>query len=223
VAVQDRSAGSGGSESVRVLPVPIPPVYHNASVWWRRRESNPRPRAPGRSIYKLSRRFSSRSPAPRRPDPVRQSRGVSGAVCRDKPTAPQSVDRRHDPGYGPTGRDGRLIRQPAREYCSRQLCCSGSLTRPPDLGLLLRPRIHPCRDHIAPMSMTRGHVHSECTTRRPRPSHSSISGRRATRAPGPSRHVLTFQQERRPRVPEACAVAVDLMCRPICRRVSRAA
>ena len=96
-------------------------------------------------------------------------------MCRDKPTAPQSVDRRHDPGYGPTGRDGRLIRQPAREYCSRQLCCSGSLTRPPDLGLLLRPRIHPCRDHIAPMSMTRGHVHSECTTGRQRISHPDAS------------------------------------------------
>ena len=186
------------------------PWVRTLSFWWRRRESNPRPRAPGRSIYKLSRRFSSRSPAPRRPDPVRQSRGVSGAVCRDKPTAPQSVDRRHDPGYGPTGRDGCLIRQPAREYCSRQLCCSGSLTRPPDLGLLLRPRIHPCRDHIAPMSMTRGHVHSECTTRRPRPSHADASRAACDPSSGPL--------PARPDPPTRTA----LMCRPNCRRVSRA-
>ena len=63
------------------------------------------------------------------------------------------------PATDPPGVTGCLVRQPARECYSRQLCCSGSLTRPPDLGLLLRPRIRPCRNHVAPTGTNRGRAH----------------------------------------------------------------
>ncbi len=44
-----------------------------------------------------------------------------------------------------------VTRRRVRECYSRQVYGSGSLTRPPDLGLLLPPRYSPCRDLFAPM------------------------------------------------------------------------
>ena len=64
-----------------------PPAGARRRRWWRRRESNPRPREPWRSLYKLSRRISSRSRPPRRPGAGRQPRSSLGCG-RSEPSQP---------------------------------------------------------------------------------------------------------------------------------------
>ena len=139
-----------------------------------------------------------------------RARPVGTSLPRPSPSIDATT-----PATDPPGVTSRLVRQPARECYSRQLCCSGSLTRPPDLGLLLRPRIRPCRDHVAPMSTTE----VVC-----KPSVPPAAAAQATRlehrdrvaAAGGSRNAATAHRR------ERYAVAVPLVRRPDFRRAARA-
>lgn len=127
--------GAASKHGVRNRSLPgsralaLPSAFHNPRSWWRRAESNRRPRGTPRSVYERSLRFEFRVTGSHRQDPQTLGRFISPGGPRAQTS--QAIRLWSHPLRSHRMGTGRMaaLRQRARD-CSRRLFVLPLFTRP---------------------------------------------------------------------------------------------